>query len=146
MHAVPGKSDVQVATVMEQINALKKQRAKALEKSVSDREIRVFNSQTIGQVSNINVYFRNLDQQKGKTVEDHEKYEAESDKATEYKAAIKLLAENERNSKFRDKRLEELNKLTQQQVHTRSKIRIRFPDQYILEGTFGALEKIEAVY
>lgn len=80
------------------------------------------------------------------TVDQHEKGEKDSDKATEYKAAIKLLAENEKNSKFRDKRLEELNKLNKQQVHTRSTIRIKFPDQYVLEGTFGALEKISSVY
>lgn len=69
-----------------------------------------------------------MDQEKAMTVDQHEKGEKDSDKATEYKAAIKLLAENEKNSKFRDKRLEELNKLNKQQVHTRSTIRIKFPD------------------
>lgn len=30
--------------------------------------------------------------------------------------------------------------------HTRSNIRIQLPDGYILQGTFGAMEKMEKVY
>ena len=30
--------------------------------------------------------------------------------------------------------------------HTRSNVRIKFPDGYLLQGTFGALEKISDVY
>jgi tether containing UBX domain for GLUT4 len=60
--------------------------------------------------------------------------------------ALKFLAENEKNMKFRNKRQEELDKLQKQQVYTTALIRIRFPDEYVLQGTFGALEKIEDVY
>jgi len=31
-------------------------------------------------------------------------------------------------------------------VHTTALIRVRFPDDYVLQGTFTALEKIEDVY
>ena len=30
--------------------------------------------------------------------------------------------------------------------HTRAQVRIKFPDSYILQGTFGALETIEDIY
>jgi hypothetical protein len=30
--------------------------------------------------------------------------------------------------------------------HTRSNVRIKFPDGYLLQGTFGALETIEDIY
>ena len=59
---------------------------------------------------------------------------------------MKFLAENEKNMKFRNKRQEELDKLQKQVVHTTSLIRVRFPDDYVLQGTFGALEKIESIY
>ena len=68
------------------------------------------------------------------------------DEAIESTQALKFLAENERNQKFRNKRQEELDKLQKQQVYTTALIRIRFPDDYVIQGTFGALERIEAVY
>lgn len=63
----------------------------------------------------------------------------------EIREALKLIAENERNSKFRDKRSIELEKVQKQAHHTRTKIRIKFPDAYILQGTFGAKEKVQDV-
>ena len=56
------------------------------------------------------------------------------------------MAENEKNQKFRNKRHEELDRLVKQHVHTTTLIRVRFPDEYVLQGTFGALEKVERVY
>lgn len=50
----------------------------------------------------------------------------------EIAAAVKLIAENERNSQFRDKRSIELDKVRKQAHHTRAKIRVKFPDTYIL--------------
>jgi hypothetical protein len=50
----------------------------------------------------------------------------------EIAAAVKLIAENERNSQFRDKRSIELDKVRKQAHHTRGKIRVKFPDTYIL--------------
>ena len=49
-------------------------------------------------------------------------------------------------SKFENKRTKELARLAGQKVHTCSVIRVKFPDQYVLEGTFGALEELQAVY
>ena len=63
----------------------------------------------------------------------------------EIAAAVKLIAENEKNSKFRDKRSIELEKVQKQAHHTRTKIRVKFPDAYILQGTFGAKEKVQDV-
>ena len=57
-------------------------------------------------------------------------------------AAVKLIHENEKNSIFRDKRSIELDKVMKQAHHTRAKIRVKFPDTYILQGTFGAKETI----
>lgn len=48
------------------------------------------------------------------------------------RAALAFLAQQERNSKFRDKRSQELDKLRKQAHHTRGKIRIKFPDGYVL--------------
>lgn len=59
---------------------------------------------------------------------------------------MRFLAQQEKNSKFQNKRYAELNKLINTPNHTRSSIRIKFPDGYILQGTFGALEKIEDIY
>lgn len=61
-------------------------------------------------------------------------------------AAVKLIAENEKNSQFRDKRSIELEKVQKQAHHTRTKIRVKFPDTYIMQGTFGAKERVCDVY
>ena len=37
-------------------------------------------------------------------------------------------------------------KLQKQPVYTTALVRIRFPDDYVIQGTFGALEKVENVY
>jgi hypothetical protein len=46
--------------------------------------------------------------------------------------ALKFLAENEKNNKFRNKRQEELDRLQKQTVHTSALIRVRFPDEYVI--------------
>ena len=51
----------------------------------------------------------------------------------------------EKESKFRDKSKIELENVQKQAFHTRTKIRIKFPDGYILQGTFGAKEKVQDV-
>ena len=68
------------------------------------------------------------------------------DEAIENTNALRFLAENEKNMKFRNKRQEELERMKNQQVYTTALIRIRLPDDYVIQGTFGALEKIENVY
>ena len=59
---------------------------------------------------------------------------------------MRFLAEQEKSSKFQNKRYAELNKLINSPNHTRSSIRVKFPDGYVLHGTFGALETIGAIY
>ena len=66
----------------------------------------------------------------------------EIDQSDEIASVMKLLRDNEKQSHFRDKRSMELEKVQKQAHHTRSKIRVKFPDGYILQGTFGAKEKI----
>jgi len=39
-----------------------------------------------------------------------------------------------------------LEKLINQPNHTRGTVRVKFPDGYLLQGTFGALEKVEDIY
>lgn len=72
--------------------------------------------------------------------------EEKLDEAIENTQALRFLAENEKNAKFRNKRQEELDRLQKQQIYTTALIRIRLPDDYVLQGTFGALEKVESVY
>jgi tether containing UBX domain for GLUT4 len=57
-----------------------------------------------------------------------------------------LVAENEKNSVFHSKKQEELERVRNQQVYTTSLIRIRFPDDYVIQGTFAALERVQVIY
>lgn len=59
---------------------------------------------------------------------------------------MKFLGEQEKKSKFQNKRYQELERLVNLPNHTRSNVRIKFPDGYLLQGTFGAKEKIKDVY
>ena len=56
------------------------------------------------------------------------------------------MADNEKNSHFKNKRQEELERLQKQPIHTTALVRIRFPDDYIIQGTFAGLEKIGELY
>lgn len=60
--------------------------------------------------------------------------------------AMRFLAQQEKASKFQSKRNAELTKLLSTPNHTRSSVRVKFPDGYVIQGTFGALETIEHVY
>ena len=61
-------------------------------------------------------------------------------------AAIRFLAQNEKKSKFQNKRFGELQKLVQSPNHTRANARVKFPDGLLLQGTFGAKETIGEIY
>ena len=50
------------------------------------------------------------------------------------------------NQKFGNKRLQEYNKLREKKVYSTSIVRVKFPDGLILQGKFGAREKISALY
>ena len=62
------------------------------------------------------------------------------------RGALAFLADQEKKSKFRDRLSMELDKVKKRAHHTRAKIRVKMPDGYILQGTFGAKEKVEVIY
>jgi hypothetical protein len=56
------------------------------------------------------------------------------------------MAEKEKKSKFQNKRYSELERLLNSPNHTRTNIRVKFPDGYLIQGTFGAKETVKDVY
>jgi hypothetical protein len=42
--------------------------------------------------------------------------------------------------------MQELQMVAKAKVFTRTLIRIKFPDDFILQGTFAALEKVQDIY
>ena len=64
----------------------------------------------------------------------------------ERRGALAFLADQEKKSKFRDRKAAQLEQLKKTAHHTRAKIRVKMPDGYILQGTFGAKEKVKDVY
>ena len=71
--------------------------------------------------------------------------EGEITEEDERRGALAFLADQEKKSKFRDRRAIQLEAVKRQAHHTRSKIRVKMPDGYILQGTFGAKEKVKDV-
>ncbi len=61
------------------------------------------------------------------------------------RGALMFLKDQQKKEKFRDRLATQLDNVKRQAHHTRAKIRIKFPDGYILQGTFGAKEKVAAV-
>lgn len=59
---------------------------------------------------------------------------------------MRFLASQEKNTKFQNKRYKELDRLVHSPNHTRANIRVKFPDGYLLQGTFGAKEKVKDLY
>jgi hypothetical protein len=114
--------------------------------SVTDRDIKVFNGNSSSSTSNLKNFLMELDAKEQERLRQLKLTEDKLDEAIENTQALRFLAENEKNMKFRNKRQEELERMKNQQVYTTSLIRIRLPDDYVLQGTFGALEKIENIY
>ncbi|TNV72829.1 hypothetical protein FGO68_gene15520 [Halteria grandinella] len=134
------------AAVQSEIEKIQQQREKALlATKIQDRDIKVFQISTSG-TSNLKNYLMELDsieQERLKALKlSEEKYEEAINNAH----VLKVLAENEKNSKFRNKRQEELERIVKQPVYTTALVRIRFPDDYVIQGTFGALERLDKVY
>ena len=61
-------------------------------------------------------------------------------------SAMRFISDREKDNKFQNKRQQELQKLLSTPNHTRTNIRVKFPDGYLIQGTFGALEKVADVY
>ena len=61
-------------------------------------------------------------------------------------AAIRLMKENKKREIFRDKRQEVLDQLKSKQTYTRSRVKIKFPDGFVIQASFGAKETVQDVY
>lgn len=64
----------------------------------------------------------------------------------EMNAALNLIKENKKREVFRDKRQIELDKLKAQASFTRSRLKIRMPDDMVIVASFGAKESVQDVY
>lgn len=60
-------------------------------------------------------------------------------------AALQFLGEQKKKENFSDRLSKELEVVKRKAHHTRTKVRIMMPDGYILQATFGAAEKVQAV-
>lgn len=115
----------------------RKLKRKLMGRKVEDREVTVFNTQSGG--GDFKAVMQAYDEENRK---EEEEYEEELRRAT----ALKFLGENSKNQKFGNKRLQELQKYQKQKVYSTTIIRIKFPDGLILQGKFGARERLEKVY
>ena len=123
----------------------KARRKKALEGKMADRKITIINTMTKSQ-TNLKELLFNLDKQEIERMQAMRLNEEKMEVAEGQTSVLKFLGEQERKSKFQNKRHQELEKLMKTPNHTRSNVRIKFPDGYLLQGTFGALETVEDVY
>ena len=68
------------------------------------------------------------------------------DEADSVMAARMLINENKKKSVFRDATQEKLDRVRGQTQFTRSRVRVKFPDGFVIEANFGARENFQAVY
>lgn len=108
-----------------------------MERTVEDREIKVFN--TLSGSADFQKVMRAYD-------EDNKKEDEEYEEKLRETSALKLMGENAKNQKFGNKRLQEYQKIRNRKVYSTTIIRIKFVDGLILQGKFGAREKVEAVF
>eukprot|EP00347_Sterkiella_histriomuscorum_P021028 403335539 len=128
-----------------EIQKIQQERQKAMNQAqVVDRDIKVFNAQSKG--TNLKHYLMELDRIEIERLKELKMTEEKLEEAIASKQALMFMAENEKQSHFRNKRQDELEKITKQVVYTTALVRIKFPDDYVLQGHFGALEKVEALY
>ncbi|CDW74691.1 tether containing ubx domain for glut4 [Stylonychia lemnae] len=131
--------------VNNEIQKIQNERMKALKSTkVTDRDIKVFNVLSTG--TNLKGYLMELDRLEQERLRELKISQEKLEEAIASTQALKLMAENEKSSHFRNKRQEELERLQKMQVYTTALVRIRFPDDYVIQGTFGALENIQVLY
>ena len=123
---------------------LKKERHAKLEKSVESREVKIFNAQGTGQ--NLKQFLMHLDEKEAERLKALRLTEEKLEQEQGNLSAMRFLGEQEKKSKFQNKRYAELDKLINSPNHTRTSIRVKFPDGYILQGTFGALENVGDIH
>lgn len=56
-----------------------------------------------------------------------------------------IMAENRKNSSFQSKRKQEFEYLIRQKVHKETVIKVKLPNEFIIEARFGPLEKLKDV-
>lgn len=59
---------------------------------------------------------------------------------------MRIITANKEREKFRDKTQMQLDQVKGQASYTRSRVRIRFPDNFVLEGSFGGRETVKDIY
>ena len=109
----------------------KRRRLKQLEGKQADRQIKVINT-TAKTQSNLKELLFKLDQQEIERLKQMRLSEEKMEIAEGQTSALKFLGEQEKKSKFQNKRFQELEKLMKTPNHTRSTVRIKFPDGHLL--------------
>jgi tether containing UBX domain for GLUT4 len=71
---------------------------------------------------------------------------ADEDEKDSIAGAINLISENKKRENFRDKTQIKLDQAKNMHTFTRSRVRVKFPDGFILEGNFGGKETVGAIY
>ncbi|CAI2366893.1 unnamed protein product [Moneuplotes crassus] len=115
----------------------KKLKQKLMERKVEDRDLVVFN--TLAGTHDFKKVIQEYDEENKKEDEIYEEKLREA-------SALKLLGDNAKSQKFGNKRLQEYQKLTKVKVYSTTIVRVKFPDGLVLQGRFGAREKISDVY
>ena len=149
--------------MMRQLQALRDEREKMLEGKLDDRQIAVIHyanvdpsamkrllmeidSQSHHQQDDLQIETKNtgggftlgsIKKEKGPLV---------TEEGQDAKSVMKLFKELKKSSEFQNKRFAELERELNQPVFTRANVRIKFPDGYMLQGAFGGLEPVQAVY
>ena len=57
-----------------------------------------------------------------------------------------MIKENKKREVFRDKRQMELNQLKKQKSFTRTRVKLRFPDGFVMLASFGAKEYVRDLF
>lgn len=116
--------------ITEEIMKIKRMRAEALKKVQIQRNLRVFRGNDRG----------------GTLANEGEESMKELDEEIMRKNIKNVLEQRESSMSFKNKRKNELEKLKSREFLAKVTIRIRFPDQYFLEGNFAVTETVRDVY
>lgn len=135
---------------------IKKARIDAYEGRLEDREIEVYNHDSkikLEQQKRAQEFWQNEQNQQTDEMQIDTTQKTElldqpdqEEKRIERNAAIRLIQENKKREVFRDKRQIELDQLKNKGEYTRTRIKIRFPDQFVIVASFGAKETVQDVY
>ena len=79
------------------------------------------------------------------TLKQKEKPNGEEEEKDSIGSAIRIMQENKKREAFRDRTQEQLDNVRNQASSTRSRVRVKFPDGFVLAGSFGGRERVQAV-